>query len=236
MGSGAQCAEGPGAAAEGEDGLRSAARLEALRQARLSASADPGMERFARLVADTLGVPVALVSLVEADRQVFHGQVGLAEPWASGRQTPLARVAVSARGGHRQPAGTGRCSPGRAGARYRGHSVTRQVIAYAGMPLTDSEGHVLGSLCAVDTQPRAWSPGELAKLADLAAACCAELRLRIASRRAAHAQDAAARSQAAAREYAVQARVALDRSELMLRAAEDLADTAGLADVRVAGE
>lgn len=85
MGGGAQCAEGPGAAEEGEEGLRSAARLEALRQVRLSASADPGMERFARLVADTLGVPVALVSLVEADRQVFPGQVGLAEPWASGR-------------------------------------------------------------------------------------------------------------------------------------------------------
>jgi hypothetical protein len=92
MGGGAQCAEGPGAAEEGEEGLRSATRLEALRQVRLSASADPGMERFARLVADTLGVPVALVSLVEADRQLFPGQVGLAEPWASGRQTPLARL------------------------------------------------------------------------------------------------------------------------------------------------
>src|SRR6266487_893919 len=92
MGRGAQSAEGPGAAGEGGDGLRSAARLEALRQMQLSASADPGMERFARLVAETLGVPVALVSLVEADRQVFPGQVGLAEPWASGRQTPLARL------------------------------------------------------------------------------------------------------------------------------------------------
>ena len=46
--------------------------------------------------------------------------------------------------------------------------------------------------------------------------------------------DTAARSQATAQEYAAQARLALDRSELMLRAAEDLADTAGLADV--AGE
>src|SRR5689334_24913318 len=102
MGGGAQCAEGPGAAEEGEEGLRSAARLEALRQVRLSASADPGMERFARLVADTLGVPVALVSLVEADRQVFPGQVGLAEPSASGRQATLVhslcqRVAATGR-------------------------------------------------------------------------------------------------------------------------------------------
>jgi GAF domain-containing protein len=214
MGGGAQCAEGPGAAEESEEGLRSAARLEALRQVRLSASADPGMERFARLVADTLGVPVALVSLVEAGRQVFPGQVGLAEPWASGRQAPLARLLCQ------RVAATGSplvLADARQDAQARGTAAASdpQVIAYAGMPLTDSEGHVLGSLCAIDTQPRAWPPRELARLADLAAACCAELRLRITSRRAAHALDAAARSQAAAQEYAAQARLALD--ELLSR-------------------
>src|SRR5207244_12964440 len=97
-----------------------------------------------------------------------------------------------------------------------------QRISHAGKPPIDSEGHGLVSLCAIDTQPLAWSPRELARLADLAAACCAELRLRITSRRAAHALDAAARSQATAQEYAAQARLALDRSELMLRAAEAL--------------
>ncbi len=231
MGDGAQGAEGPGAAEEGEEELRSAARLEALRQMRLSASADPGMERFARLVADTLRVPVALVSLVEADRQVFPGQVGLAEPWASGGQTPLARLLCQ------RVAATGSplvLADARQDEQACGSAAISdlEVIAYAGMPLTDSEGYVLGSLSAIDTQPRAWSPRELARLADLAAACCAELRLRITSRYAAHALDAAKRAQAATREYAAQARLALDRSELMLRAAEDLADTAGLADLR----
>jgi serine phosphatase RsbU (regulator of sigma subunit) len=228
MGGGAQ---GPEATEQGEEGLRSAARLEALRQVRPSASADPGMERFARLVADTLRVPVALVSLVEAGPQVFPAQIGLAEPWASGGQTTLARVLCE------RVAATG--SPlVLADARqveqvYGSEAISDLgVIAYAGMPLTDSEGHVLGSLCAIDTQPRAWSPRELDRLADLAAACSAELRLRITSRYAAHALDAAQRSQAATQEYAAQARLALDRSELMLRAAEDLADTAGLADVR----
>jgi serine phosphatase RsbU (regulator of sigma subunit)/GAF domain-containing protein len=197
----------------------------------LPASADPGMERFARLVAGTLEVPVALVSLVEADGQVFPGQVGLAEPWASGGQASLVRSLcqrVAATGSPVVLADVRQCEQvcGSAAVGDLG------VIAYAGMPLTDSEGHVLGSLCAIDTQPRAWSPRALAGLADLAAACCAELRLRITSRYAAHAVDAADRSQAAARQYAAQARLALDRSELMLRAAEELAGTAGLADVR----
>lgn len=224
-------AEGPGAAEEGGEGRRLGARLEVPCLAGLSASADPGMERYARLVAGGLGVPVALVSLAEADRQVFPGQVGLAEPLASGRQAPLVHSLC------RRVAATGSplvLADVRQDEQARGSAAISdpRVIAYAGMPLTDSTGRVLGSLCAIDTQPRAWSPRELARLADLAEACCAELRLRIMSRRAAHALDAAGRSQAAAQEHAARARLALDRSELMLRAAEDLASTAGLADVR----
>ena len=34
------------------------------------------------------------------------------------------------------------------------------VIGYAGMPLTDADGLVLGSLCAIDTRPHAWTPRE----------------------------------------------------------------------------
>ena len=231
MGGGVQCGEGADATGEGGEGLWSAGRLEARRQVGLSASADPGMERFARLVAGMLGVPVALVSLVEADRQVFAGQVGLAEPWASGRQALLVHSLcqrVAAAGRPLVLADARQYEQARGGAAVGDLGM----IAYAGMPLTDGEGHVLGSLCAIDTQPRAWSPRDLAGLAELAAACCAELRLRITSCSAQHAIDSADRSQAAARQYAAQARLALDRSELMLRAAEELAGTAGLADVR----
>lgn len=92
------------------------------------------------------------------------------------------------------------------------------VVAYAGMPLTDGQGHTLGSLCAIDQQPRDWSAQELSDVSDLAAGCSAELQLRIMSGRAQQAQE--------------QLQVALQRSELLLRAAEDLADTSGLIEVR----
>ena len=222
-----QRGEDPEGAGKADEGVRP----EMPPQVGLPASADPEMERFARLAASVLGVPVALVSLVEAGRQVFPGQVGLAEPWASGRQTPLARSLCE------QVVAAGRpvvLADVRQDERAHGvaDSGDLSVIAYAGMPLTDGEGQVLGSLCAIDARPRAWSPRELARLADLTAACCAELRLRITSRRAAQALDAAERSHAAAQEYSARARLALDRSEMLLRAAEDLAGTAGLADVR----
>ena len=35
------------------------------------------------------------------------------------------------------------------------------VVAYAGMPLTVSSGQTLGSFCAIDQQPRVWTPEEL---------------------------------------------------------------------------
>ena len=41
------------------------------------------------MVTRQLGVPVALVSLVDDERQFFPGQVGLPDPWCDSRQTPL---------------------------------------------------------------------------------------------------------------------------------------------------
>ncbi|MFD3883145.1 hypothetical protein [Streptomyces microflavus] len=69
--------------------LKDEGRVGALRETRLSAASAAGMERFARLAAELVGVPVALVSLVEPARQVFPGMVGLADPWAESRPTPL---------------------------------------------------------------------------------------------------------------------------------------------------
>jgi hypothetical protein len=50
---------------------------------------DPGLETLARLCAKLLNVPVALISLVEADRQFFTASCVLPQPWAGARQTRL---------------------------------------------------------------------------------------------------------------------------------------------------
>lgn len=59
------------------------AQRRALLPAGLSAAPDTGMDRFARLVSRLLRVPVALVSLVDEDRQILPGMTGLPEPWRS---------------------------------------------------------------------------------------------------------------------------------------------------------
>ncbi|RYJ06122.1 MAG: serine/threonine-protein phosphatase [Actinomycetales bacterium] len=69
------------------------ARLQALLDLGLTQASDPGMERYAQRVRDQIGVPVSLVSLVQADQQVFPGMCGLPDPWAERRATRLLGIA-----------------------------------------------------------------------------------------------------------------------------------------------
>ncbi|MGS2614818.1 SpoIIE family protein phosphatase [Micromonospora sp. LZ34] len=154
-------------------------RLRSLDETGLAAAPDEAFDRFARLVGDLLDVPVALVSLVSADRQFFPGAVGLPEPWGTRRQTPLSHSLCQ----HVVDLETPMVLPdARLHPRVRDNLAVPDlgVVAYAGMPLTDLQGRVLGALCAIDSKPRDWTPGQLRTLADLAAACSSELRLRIA--------------------------------------------------------
>ena len=65
-------------------------RLDALHATGLlDSDISPSFDRLARLASKVLNAPVALVSLVDTDRQFFKSCLGLPEPWASQRGTPL---------------------------------------------------------------------------------------------------------------------------------------------------
>ncbi|BBH69133.1 hypothetical protein ACTI_58180 [Actinoplanes sp. OR16] len=169
-------------------------RLAALSSTGLGAAPDPMFDRFAAMVRTVLDVPVALVSLVDDERQFFPGACGLGDPWARARQTPLShsfcRHVVAA--GEPLIVTDARTDP-----RVEGNLAIEDlgVVGYAGMPVHDADGRVLGSLCAIDHEPRDWTEQELSILADLAAACSDSLQLRIASQHAAYrAESVAARS------------------------------------------
>lgn len=177
--------------------LRSAQRLAALRETGLHATSDLAFETFAGLVKRLLAVPVALVSLVDDERQFFPGAAGLVDPVDQARQTPLTHSFCQ----HVVTSGKELVVTDATGDPLLCDNLAIPdlgVIGYAGMPLTDADGLVLGSLCAIDTQPRAWTGDELDILRDLAAACSSELRLRISSARAMVAQAAAEAAQARA--------------------------------------
>lgn len=214
------------------------AQWRAVRPAGLSAASDTGMDRFARLVSRLLRVPVAFVSLVEEERQILPGQFGLPEPWAGSRALPLSHSLCRYVVTSGQPLVV---PDARADDRLRTNPAIGDLglVAYAGMPLTDAAGLVLGSLCAFDHEPRTWSDGELTDLKDLAAACSADLRLRILSAQSRSAQKvletaraAAERARGDAERLEQEAQTGMDHAELLLRASEELAQTSGLEDVR----
>jgi GAF domain-containing protein len=150
--------------------------------AALPPRSDPAFERFARLVRRQLSAPVALVTLVSAEQQVFPGATGLPEPWQSTRCTPLSHSFCQhvVRSGAPLVITDARTEPLVADNLA---IPDLHVIAYAGVPLIDADGAVVGSLCAIDSQPRAWSDEDLAVLTDLAGACSSELQLRQAQQR-----------------------------------------------------
>ena len=184
------------------------------------ASADPvadhSFDRYARLVQYALGVPVALVSLVETERQWFPGAVGLPEPWASCRETPLSHSFCQHVVASEEPlvVTDARLDP------LVAENLAIDdlgVIAYAGHPITDHTGEVIGSLCAIDHQPRAWLAQELDVLRDLADACSTELAQR--GRRMVVAEEAR------------RSRELSHRSRVLLSLSEGLAETQTTNDI-----
>jgi GAF domain-containing protein len=154
------------------------ARLRSLQRVCVDAEPDEAFDRFARLVKNLLDVPIALVSLVTGERQFFPGQAGLVEPLSTKRETPLSHSFCQ----HVVLDGVPKIYPdARIYAQVRDNLAIPElgVVAYAGFPLTDADGLILGSLCAIDTVPRPWTKAEMAIMSDLAEACSSELRLRI---------------------------------------------------------
>ncbi|MGX6602064.1 SpoIIE family protein phosphatase [Micromonosporaceae bacterium Da 78-11] len=154
------------------------ARLRSIRRLAVGPRPDPAFDRIATLVQRLIDVPVALVTVLDTDCQLLPGQVGLPEPLASTRTMPLTRSFSR----HVVEAGRSLIvTDVRDDPRMRptGALTELGVIAYAGVPLTDFDGLVLGTLAMMDREPRRWTPSETALLTELAAVCSSEVCLRI---------------------------------------------------------
>src|SRR5262252_868295 len=148
--------------------IESEVRLEALRQTSLLDSPpEEVFDRLTRLAATVLHVPVALVSLVDRDRQFFKSQSGLSEPEATLRETPLRTSFCKHVVGSREALIV---SDARLDPVFERHPAVSElgVIAYAGIPLITSDGHALGTFCVVDKEPHDWTEEEIGILRVLA--------------------------------------------------------------------
>ncbi len=132
------------------------------------------LDRLTRLAAELLEAPVALLTLVDIDRQFFLSSYGLGEPLRSARQTPLdysiCQLAVAT--GHPLVVPDTCREPRLAGNRA---VVDLGVAAYAGIPLNTGDHLTLGALCVADFVRRDWTDDQLANLALLAGICLDEI-------------------------------------------------------------
>jgi sigma-B regulation protein RsbU (phosphoserine phosphatase) len=178
-----------------------AARLAALRRYDiLDTPPDGAFDRITALAARLFDVPIALVSVVDADRIWFKSRHGLPDTQQIGREPGLCASAIC----HHTPwvvTDAGQDPRTLANPLVAGSFGLR---FYAGIPLTTSDGHNLGTLCVIDREPREVTEEELATLQDLAGVVMDELELRLTARRTL-ARETAMRRQAQGLADALQA-------------------------------
>ena len=154
-------------------------RLAALRSSGLLDSPpEPAFDRLSGLAARVLNAPVALISLLDEDREFFKSSVGLPAPWCDRREAPLAdwlaQYVLEDGAPFVIPDAT--LEP-----RLLNHSVVKDLgaVAYAGVPIELPGGQIIGALAVIDSVPRAWSDAEISTLVDLAASVITEVELRL---------------------------------------------------------
>jgi PAS domain S-box-containing protein len=179
----------PGGGGPGREVLRDPARLAALAETGLMDTLpEAAFDRVTRLAQRLLGADVALLTLVDGERQFFKSQQGLMEPFSSARQTPLTHSFcqhVVRRGDLLA------VEDARANALVADNLAIRDlgVVAYLGVPLRVA-GQCVGALAAVQHEPRAWTEDEAAALRDLAETVASEIALRRSLREVSRVQAA----------------------------------------------
>ncbi len=125
----------------------------------LDTEPEPEFDDLARLAAHILGTPIALVSVIDVDRQWFKARYGL-----GATQTPrdisfcghvvASEAPLVVNDAFEDP-------------RFADNPLVvgnPHVIFYVGVPLRTDDGFVLGTLCAIDHSPRTISPEQMAML------------------------------------------------------------------------
>ena len=149
-------------------------RLRALHSCQvLDTPPEPSFDGIALLASQVCGTPMALVSLVDAERQWFKARVGVAV-----QETPR-DIAFC---GHTilsdEPLVV---EDAREDARFAHNPLVTgepHVRFYAGLPLVLDDGSRVGSLCVLDREPRHLSAPQMSALAALAKQVSTELSLR----------------------------------------------------------
>lgn len=155
-------------------------RLAAVRRYNiLDTPPEDAFDRIGHLTRRLLDVPVALISLVDADREWFKSRLGISVDELD-RDVALCATAIRTDSAHT-------VEDVQLGSAFADNPIVRadpNLHGFAAVPLRTHDGHPIGTLCVFDHRPRIFTATELDDLEQLAAVVMRELDLRLASRRA----------------------------------------------------
>lgn len=139
-------------------------RLEALDQLDIiDMPHDDAFDGVAELVKNIFDVPIAIVSVIDAHRQLYKACVGLSASEVARKDTFCTHT-IRMDNPMVVPDAT-------LDERFADHPMVvgaPSIRFYAGAPLRTSDGHNIGTLCAIDTKPRDFGARETAILQGLA--------------------------------------------------------------------
>jgi len=151
-----------------------ASRLEALRHYQiLDSDPEHSYDEITRIASFITGAPIAIVSLIDSERQWFKSKIGL-----SVNETPRDQ-AFCAYTIHQT--GILEVEDATKDQRFSDNPLvlgSPDIRFYAGASLVDPQGYTLGSLCVIDRHPRKLSAEQRACLTGLASLVMKNMELR----------------------------------------------------------
>ncbi|GAB3246244.1 diguanylate cyclase domain-containing protein [Chitinimonas naiadis] len=127
----------------------------------LDTPSTPELDRITRLAAHYFDVPIALVSLIDSDRQWFMSKVGLDAP-QTGRDISFCGHAILSTSALV-------VENAQLDSRFAGNPLVvgePHIRFYAGHPIRTTHSMALGTLCLIDRKPRIFSKADREALAD----------------------------------------------------------------------
>ncbi len=155
------------------------ARMAALQRYDIVDTApESAFDKITALIKTVLDVPIATVTLVDAQRQWFKSKQGL-DVQETARDISFCTHTIQARTPMIIPDAS-------ADPRFRNNPLVTgppHIMSYAGVPLVSPDGYNVGALCAIDRVPRQLSKAQIDIMVHCAALVVDELELRLIANR-----------------------------------------------------